>query len=207
MSEVETAVFTYMKSQNRPYSVLDVFQNLHKKYGKTAITKAMEALSENCKLLEKTYGKSKIYVVNQSQFADVNDCELKDIDNKIQKLDKTLKDSQSKLASSSSELKSLASSLTTEDAISLLEKLKAEVKDLNQRLKSIKGNSVKIDANEKKRVVEQHKSIVGQWRKRKRMTSDLMNAVLEGYPKTKKQFLDEVGIETDEDCKVTLPNA
>lgn len=59
----------------------------------------------------------------------------------------------------------------------------------------------------------------------------MINTILEGYPKTKKEFLvsffhsattrplgtsellaaflsqDEVGVETDEDCKVVLPSA
>lgn len=61
--------------------------------------------------------------------------------------------------------------------------------------------------------------------------SDMMNAILEGYPKSKKEFLvrtriseerllrlrvlmkylwcpqDEVGVETDEDCKVVVPSS
>ena len=206
MGETEVAVFKYMKSQNRPYSALDVFQNLHKKYGKTAIVKAMESLSEKNKLLEKTYGKSKIYVINQSQFADVNDDELKEIDDKILQLDLSLKDSKSKLAASSSELKSLTLSLTTEDALSLLQNLKSEIQELEKQLAEMKSNCVKIDATEKKQLTEQHKHVVGQWKKRKRMTCDIMNAVLEGYPKTKKQFLDEVGIETDEEHKLVIPS-
>lgn len=36
--------------------------------------------------------------------------------------------------------------------------------------------------------------------------TDMMGAILEGYPKSKKEFLEEVGVETDEDHKVTVPN-
>uniref|UniRef100_A0A8C3C329 Leucine zipper with capping helix domain-containing protein n=1 Tax=Cairina moschata TaxID=8855 RepID=A0A8C3C329_CAIMO len=46
-----------------------------------------------------------------------------------------------------------------------------------------------------------------EWRKRKRMATELLDAILEGYPKSKKQFFEEVGIETDEDHNVTLPAA
>ncbi|XP_015282081.1 PREDICTED: homologous-pairing protein 2 homolog [Gekko japonicus] len=35
--------------------------------------------------------------------------------------------------------------------------------------------------------------------------TELLDAILEGYPKSKKQFFEEVGIETDEDFHVTLP--
>lgn len=37
-------------------------------------------------------------------------------------------------------------------------------------------------------------------------TAELCDAILEGYPKSKKQFFEEVGIETDEDHNVTLPD-
>lgn len=37
-------------------------------------------------------------------------------------------------------------------------------------------------------------------------TTELCDAILEGYPKSKKQFFEEVGIETDEDHNVTLPD-
>ncbi|XP_053516045.1 homologous-pairing protein 2 homolog isoform X3 [Artibeus jamaicensis] len=36
--------------------------------------------------------------------------------------------------------------------------------------------------------------------------SELCDAILEGYPKSKKQFFEEVGIETDEDYNVKLPD-
>ncbi|KAK2157018.1 hypothetical protein LSH36_200g01015 [Paralvinella palmiformis] len=43
------------------------------------------------------------------------------------------------------------------------------------------------------------------WRKRKRMTNDILDAILEGYPKKKKDLLEEIGIETDEEYNVKPP--
>ena len=205
MNDTEKSVFEYMKSQNRPYSAIDVFNNLHKAYGKTAIVKALESLAEKKKLLEKTYGKSKIYVVDQAQFPNVDDAILLELDNKIGAMKKCVDESSAKLSTLSSNLKALNSSLTSEDAAALLKKLKPEVEALEERLSVLKSNTVCIDADQKRKINEKCKSMVGQWKKRKRMTTDLMNAVLEGYPKTKKQFIDEVGIETDEDCQVVVP--
>lgn len=37
--------------------------------------------------------------------------------------------------------------------------------------------------------------------------TELLDAILEGYPKSKKQFFEEVGIETDEEHNVVLPAA
>ena len=39
---------------------------------------------------------------------------------------------------------------------------------------------------------------VSEWRKRKRMCCDMLDAILEGYPKGKKALYEEVGIEVDD---------
>lgn len=43
------------------------------------------------------------------------------------------------------------------------------------------------------------------WRKRKRIVKDIIDTVLENSEMTKKNMLEAVGIETDEDAGVTLP--
>lgn len=47
------AVFNYMKTQNRPYSVNDVVTNLHNEYNKTSIQKSVDQLVAQGKLFEK----------------------------------------------------------------------------------------------------------------------------------------------------------
>uniref|UniRef100_H2ZD74 Homologous-pairing protein 2 homolog n=1 Tax=Ciona savignyi TaxID=51511 RepID=H2ZD74_CIOSA len=201
---IEDAIFDYMKTQNRPYSVGDIFSNLHKEYGKTAVTKTVEVLSQRGKLLEKVYGKTKIYVVHQSQFPVVQKDELTKHDDEIKQLNEEVVSLQTENQKRSSLLNQLNSSVTTADAMEQVKKLGEEVKKMQNHLNSLKSMSGSIDPTQKKKTLEQHKTFVGQWRKRKRMTSDLMNAVLEGYPKSKKLFLEEVGIETDEICGVTV---
>ena len=106
-----------------------------------------------------------------------------------------------------------------------------------------------VTPQESAKIKKDHQESVRQWRKRKRMvrmivvtstslslslshththththtqSTDIVNAILEGYPKSKKEFFvsgvtlfhlltynpflqEEVGIETDEDYGVTLP--
>ncbi|ELW54981.1 Homologous-pairing protein 2 like protein [Tupaia chinensis] len=56
------------------------------------------------------------------------------------------------------------------------------------------------------KVYKERQKYCKEWRKRKRMATELCDAILEGYPKSKKQFFEEVGIETDEDHNVRLPD-
>lgn len=47
------AVYNYMKTQNRPYSVNDIVTNLHNEFGKSAVQKSMDQLVVDGKLFEK----------------------------------------------------------------------------------------------------------------------------------------------------------
>ena len=62
-----------------------------------------------------------------------------------------------------------------------------------------------ITAADKAKVVKQHETNTGQWRKRKRMATEILDSILESWPKSKKSLYDEIGVETDESVGVTLP--
>ncbi|TDH03155.1 hypothetical protein EPR50_G00159900 [Perca flavescens] len=201
-------ILAYMNEKNRPYSSQDVFCNLQKQHGlgKTAVVKAMELLALEGKIKEKTYGKQKIYFADQSQFKDVNDADLKAMDSQISQLSAEMHSLNQSCRQLDSELKELSSSLTTEEVMSEIKALKAECSGYRSRVEKIKSATNHVTPEEKEKVYKEQNAYVKEWKKRKRLASDMMNAILEGYPKSKKQFLDEVGVETDEDCKVLVPS-
>ncbi|MBN3294459.1 HOP2 protein, partial [Polypterus senegalus] len=201
-------ILSYLNENNRPYSTQDVFGNLQKQhgFGKTAVVKVMEMLASQGKITEKVYGKQKIYFPDQSQFTDVSDSELKNLDNQISELNSKSQSVQQNCRQLETELKELNSSMTTEELISETEQLKKECKSYQERLQKIKLASNHVTPEEKEKVYKERIHLVKEWKKRKRMVTDMMDAILEGYPKSKKQFLEEVGIETDEDCKVKMPD-
>ena len=67
------AVFSYLLKQNRPYSATDLHQNMGKDIGKAGVTKALECLASDGKIKEKVYGKQRVYVIDQTQFQEVNE--------------------------------------------------------------------------------------------------------------------------------------
>ncbi|XP_022247124.1 homologous-pairing protein 2 homolog [Limulus polyphemus] len=198
-------VLSYLNRQNRPYSVLDVFNNLHKEYGKTAVTKAIEQLSQDGKIVEKTYGKQKIYFANQSQFPDVEEKELNAMDAEILTLSGTLKEIQSSVRSKESLLEALNSSMITEEIEVKLKELNKDIVNLKTKLNHLKSTTVYIDPVQKNKIYTENEKCVKEWRKRKRVANDVIEAILEGYPKGKKTLLEEIGIETDEDANVAVP--
>ncbi|XP_051570926.1 homologous-pairing protein 2 homolog [Myxocyprinus asiaticus] len=201
-------ILAYLNEKNRPYSAQDVFTNLQKQYGlgKTAVVKAMEQLAQEGKIREKVYGKQKIYFADQSQFADVSDAELKEMDSRITEINTQVQTISQSSRQLDTELKELNSSLTTAEMKAQIRELQAECSGYRERLNKIKTATNHVTPEEREKVYKERELYVKEWRKRKRLVSDMVGAILEGYPKSKKQFLEEAGVETDEDHKVTMPN-
>ncbi|CCC66739.1 hypothetical protein NCAS_0A01810 [Naumovozyma castellii] len=58
----------YLVSQNKPFAVNDIIQNLHNKVGKAMTMKALENLTKDARITTKTFGKVVIYACNEKQF-------------------------------------------------------------------------------------------------------------------------------------------
>ncbi|XP_062875175.1 homologous-pairing protein 2 homolog [Trichomycterus rosablanca] len=201
-------ILSYLNEKNRPYSAQDVFGNLQKQHGlgKTAVVKAMEQLAQDGKIREKVYGKQKIYFADQSQFADVSDADLKKMDLEISDLNSQVATVNQSCRQLDTELKELNSSLTTAEMLKQITELRAECESYTARLQNIKSATSHVTPEEREKVYKERNLYVKEWKKRKRLATDMMGSILEGYPKSKREFLEEVGIETDEDHKVTVPN-
>lgn len=61
----ESVILNYLRTQNRPYSATDVFNNLHGQVGKTAVVKLLAQMQENGTIHGKVYGKQWVYVARQ----------------------------------------------------------------------------------------------------------------------------------------------
>ncbi|KAK8376660.1 hypothetical protein O3P69_009936 [Scylla paramamosain] len=193
--ECTEKVRRYMEQQNRPYSVNDVFMNLHKEVGKTAVQKALDQLTAEGSVREKTYGKQKVYVFSQDQFPPLDESQLQEMDRKAAELSATLKEKEKQLCETETQLRQLIKATQIEE----------EVSRLQQKLSDLTENRVLVSKEERDKVVKESDAMTRQWRKRRRMAMDILDAILEGYPHPKAQLYEEIGIETDQDAGVTLP--
>ncbi|XP_040851725.1 homologous-pairing protein 2 homolog isoform X2 [Ochotona curzoniae] len=198
----------YLQEQNRPYSAQDVFGNLQREHGlgKTAVVKALEQLAQQGKIKEKMYGKQKIYFADQAQFDAVSDADLQGLDAQIVALTTKVQSLQQSCRHMEAELKDLTSALTTPEMQKEIQELREECAGYRERLENIRAATNHVTPQEKEQVYKEREKYCKEWRKRKRMATELSDAILEGYPKSKKQFFEEVGIETDEDHNVKLPD-
>lgn len=198
------AVLEYLMRQNRPYSVVDVFNNLHKEHGKTAVQKALEQLAADGKIKEKTYGKQKVYVADQSKLPAMDDGQLKEMDLKIGQLTESLQSKQASLKTAELELQAIGVTMTTESMKEEIINVKTEIEKLKIKLQTLMETPNLVSKEERDIMFKEHTKYVAEWKKRKRYVTDIIDQILEGYPKSKEALLEEVGIETDESAGVNI---
>ncbi|XP_014248220.1 homologous-pairing protein 2 homolog [Cimex lectularius] len=199
MSEmsVQNKVKEFMQRGNRPYSTNDVQQSLGKEASKSAVQKCLDELVKENVLFEKTYGKSKIYCVRQTEEAKEPGV---DLSCRIETLMSTLAELEKESDKEKLYLRSLLSSDTTEE----IERRNAQLVETNNRLREKLEEYINeektpetVDPKELEIVRKRKSTVVGDYRKRKRVCMDIVYQILEGYPKTKVHLLQEIGLEDD----------
>lgn len=201
-SDLKKQISEYLMDQNRPFSANDILSNMHLDCGKTAFTRALDILVSNGKVKEKAYGKQKVYFINQDLFNDSENNDLQSMDAQIAELTNTYNKMLKEIKNLETKLAGLDNSLTTEKAEAELAAVKAEIPALENKLKTLQSKSGTIDLNEKKTLCEKKEKIMKEYQRRKRLANNIVDAILEGYPKSKKQLLEELGVETDDDLKL-----
>ncbi|KAM3961396.1 homologous-pairing protein 2 homolog [Aphomia sociella] len=191
------AVFKYLTDTNRPYSCADVTTNLRGAYTKNAVQKALDSLAEAGKIKCKLYGKQKVYAAIQLDNTD-GESDIEDYDNQMKILTQSLADRMTTLKTADTTLKNLTSTPTTESALTQIEQIKKRLENHQIKLNTLKNSTEIISADEKEKILNEFDTSFREYRKRKRISNDMLDAVLEGYPKSKKSLLEELCIETDE---------
>ena len=102
-------------------------------------------------------------------------------------------------------IKALTSELTTAEAKKKREALKNETLEMENKLEMLSGQGNMIDQDTMNKAKKKQNETVKEWRKRKRMFNGIADAILEGYPHSKKHFFEEVGVETDQEFGAQMP--
>lgn len=204
-SETSSAVFSYLSQQNRPYSANDLHLNLHKEHGKTAIQKVVDTMVEEGKLKVKVNGKQTCYFVNQDLLPTCSDEDLAALDSQTKQVEEEVREGKEALKKVQSKLLQLGSSLTLQQAAEQLAEVTKETITLRERLSKLEGNTQVTSAEEKLAIQGAHTKTVTAWRKRKRMASDILDSILESWPKSKASLFEDIGVDSDEAVGVKIP--
>ncbi|VEN59046.1 unnamed protein product [Callosobruchus maculatus] len=203
----QEAVLCFLKEHNRPFSINDILGGAKSKgeFGKAAIQKALDLLVNEGKVKEKVYGKQKVYYIAQNTGPTGNELKesLLEIDRKTNEISVELKEVTEKLKVKSS---LLAESQGKVSISELIEKKVAIDKQLEIVKESLSqyADVEPVCPKRKKEIEKMYEKSLTEYKKRKRMCMDVINAILENYPKSKKHLFEEMGIETDEEVGFSL---
>lgn len=199
-SSDKEVVYKYMTTANRPFSGNDVFSNVQRQgVGKSAVDKALDQLVKESKIVMKLNGKQKIYCAMQPDSAAEDQKEIQLIDEELLKINETLRNVELKYKQSELEVKSLQGTLSTEEVERQVAEKKKIITALKIQLDQLNQNSGNVvSEKDKQQLKKDYENITKEYRKRKRMCMDLLNSILENYPKPKRALFEEIGVETDE---------
>ncbi|XP_063990682.1 homologous-pairing protein 2 homolog [Diachasmimorpha longicaudata] len=192
-------VHNFLKTQNRPYNFNDIVSKLPNEKSKAAIQQALEKLKKEKKIFEKVYGKQKIYCVCQD--TKHNAAELKKISGDLQahaaELEVRRKALEHEVKIQEAKLGALKSGPTLEEAIKERDMLQLQVTALESKLDHLveKTSSQPNLGENKKKAEVLRDQYSREYLKRKRIGSEIIDGILEGFPGTKKRLCEEVGIE------------
>ncbi|XP_043278168.1 homologous-pairing protein 2 homolog [Venturia canescens] len=192
------AVYEYMQCQNRPFSANDIVTNLNNQHPKPVVQKALDKLVAKNKVFEKAYGKQKIYCLVQDPSQDTDEllrinrelqCHANEVEMKRTEVDKSIREYESKLAL-------LRQHPCLEEALKIRDELKKRVKELTDKLDALMETTGSQDlGTDKKKAEDKMKEYSREYGKRKRLCTDIIDCILEGYPGSKKALQEEIGIE------------
>ncbi|XP_025204448.1 homologous-pairing protein 2 homolog isoform X1 [Melanaphis sacchari] len=200
MGSDKKIVYDFMATANRPFSGNDVFSNLQRQgVGKSAVEKALDQLVKENKIFMKLNGKQKIYCVVQPDSTAEDQNEIQSIDEELVKVTETLREVERKYKQSEIEVKTLQNTYSTEEVKRKVSEMEKVVSDLKSQLDVVSKTSGNVvSSKDREKVKKEYETMTKEYRKRKRMCTDILDSILENCPKPKKALFEEIGIETDE---------
>lgn len=203
----ESTILSYLRDANRPYSINDIHNNLQKTEGfsKSQVAKAVDNLVVAQKVKEKVYGKAKIFFVDQAQLEQVDDEQRKKMDEKLALLHQRINLLCAEMRPKEIKLSQLKRGLTLAQIREKAAALKKDNEQCENKLESLAAQENKVDPAEHERVKKRRRELIKEWKQRKRMAVEVVEALQQGVELPRAQLLEAVGIETDEDAGVSVP--
>ncbi|KAG7375785.1 PSMC3 interacting protein [Phytophthora pseudosyringae] len=201
--DAEAAVLDYMRKTNRPYSLLNVFENMHRAIAKPSLTKLLDNLVAKGELVSKTYGKAKIYFMNQSNLPVPSEEERLALEEQIKVVTAECAAAEQELKSAEAALAGITSQISDPDLDAGLQQLEAEAAALEKKVESLdQPGRAPVSPGRKDALKRKFTKYRTAWVARKRIATDGINQIADGMEKKPKAVLEMVGVETDAEAGV-----
>lgn len=199
-------ILAYLHQQNRPYSAIQVFDNLHKRVPKGTVEKVLPLLSEDaeCLVRNKEYGKLRLFWSERANRTLPSEDELADLEDRTAALKEEIGHRVEEERGLRAELAALEADPPDAELNALIEGLRKDVDGKSRRLGGVA--SVPVDPEAMRRAVEEHNFFRGSWLKRKAQCMEAVEVLAESLEKKTREACLLLGVETDEDASATVPD-
>ncbi|XP_044263179.1 homologous-pairing protein 2 homolog [Tribolium madens] len=197
-------VLQFLSTQNRPFTINNIMEGLNKQLSKTQIVTAVNKLVENNKVIEKNCGKQKIYCVPQKSSLPLKDLTSKTLamDRQCNNIASNLKTVEKELEEKSTRLRNLEGILSKAELLAKKKKLEEEIQEMHSKSEASEGHI--SESFDKEKIEREYRVVFKEYNKRKKLCTDMVEAILENYPKSKKNLLQDIGIETDDNVNFKI---
>ncbi|KAJ3973107.1 TBPIP-domain-containing protein [Lentinula raphanica] len=197
--EAEDKVLEYIRRMNRPYGAVDVAANLKGAVPKTATQKILVALAEKGELVQKNYGKTTFFVVNQTKIDTLSPEKISALEEDFKKLDDENKALalQIKTATTAelSKIRNLPSDSELEEQLASIEDAVVKRTSLLQPLRS---GAPPVSSEEVAQIDTDWLKWREEWIRRKKIFNTLWALATDSLPPQDAAILSEdLGIEED----------
>ncbi|KAJ1439123.1 Tat binding protein 1-interacting protein-domain-containing protein [Ochromonadaceae sp. CCMP2298] len=215
-------IASYLRQQNRPYSSIQVHDNLHKRVPKPTVERVLVSLSQSGAgggIICKEYGKAKIFFVDQSTMpSKVSPAQIDALCKENDQSKKSNEASRGEEIRLKSALQQCLAEPVDDELERLEEEAQASLAQKRERLQllskgpssssSSSGGGSKSSASKftsLSHAVQAHNYYRKTWLTRKQLCMDAVDILSEGLGKKTKDVMSEMCLETDQDAGVALP--
>uniref|UniRef100_A0A7S3QN42 Homologous-pairing protein 2 homolog n=1 Tax=Dunaliella tertiolecta TaxID=3047 RepID=A0A7S3QN42_DUNTE len=192
-------VLSLITSTNKPYS-LQQLQDFLAVHGlkKAAITKAVDALIEAGKVRAKDFGKTKIFIPDQSRLPILSKEELDAKATSNNALKQRLAQAREQAKVAEAEREALRQCLTLEQIQEQISHLQAQSQDLEEEVARLKGMQGTENPADREKISKEFVSKMEVWRKHRGIFRSIWSTMYESMEGKESDLFEEIGVDTDE---------
>mmetsp|Transcript_7076 Transcript_7076/g.26513 ORF Transcript_7076/g.26513 Transcript_7076/m.26513 type:complete len:330 (-) Transcript_7076:836-1825(-) len=193
----------FLLDSNRPWSVVNLVDQLKGKAGKAIITKALDALVKSSTITEKVNGKQKVYWINQENMEVLDEDDLQELEKSNKASEQGLLDLRDSVHQLEIKLKKTEKSFTNEELDEEIERLKKEIGSKKSKLDTMSSTTL-MTPEEKKELTDKFDRYFKAWKQRRdwcMQVIDMWCSDSHSIDDLKKKGLE---LETDEECGANL---
>ncbi|KIK68955.1 hypothetical protein GYMLUDRAFT_213799, partial [Collybiopsis luxurians FD-317 M1] len=203
--EAEDKILEYVRRMNRPDGAVDVAANLKGAVPKAATQKILVALAEKGELIQKTYGKTTFFVVNQAKIDTLAPEQISLLEEEFKKLDEENKTLSAQIKVATAELAKIKNTPSNSGLSEQIASVEEEIAKRSTSLQPLRTGAPPMSAEQIAQIEAEWSKWRDEWVRRKKIFNTFWHLATDALPPQDATILSEdLGIELDTPEHATL---